>query len=261
MQKARWQIGRWMVAIAVIMATSPLCAQLRIIPREEVEEAANPTVVEGEQMSFEEGENISFGTIGEDDEPWAVTLHWSSRKALTITRIKSSCGCLKCAWDRRSSTNVTQGTLNIEYHPKGHSGNIEQRLFIYTTLSNEHPTAIVSIGGKVTASEDHTSRYPHRLGTLGLRSRRVSLPDGGGVMRIAVMNCGSTPLRITHDNRLSLGGVTAHTEPEVLEGGQEGTLHIEWRRSTTDNMPPMLYLQGVNTPPRERKIEIEIEKK
>lgn len=263
MRSVGWQTRALMVMIVVAISTSPLCAQLRIIPREKVEEATSPTVVEGKKMLFENDGNISFGTIGEDDEPWKATLHWRSTegKTLTITRVKSSCGCLKCEWDRRAAVNATEGTLEVEYHPKGHSGTVRQRLFVYTTLSAEHPTAIVTIGGEVTPSEDHSSLYPHRMATLGLRNRRVSLPEEGGTIKVAVMNCGSTPLCITRDGRLTLGGVVAYTEPRVLESGEEGSLHIEWEPSGNNNLPIMLYLQGVNIPPRERKIEIEIEKR
>lgn len=243
----------------VMLPTGVLRAQLPIIPRE-VREAANPTTVEGEWLIFESGTTHTFGTISEDDTLWQANLQWRTKEGrkVTITRIQSSCGCLAAKWDKRLSVNVTEGTIEIKYYPKGHAGKVHQRLFVYTSLSDEKPTAIISLVGTVTPSHDRSGDYQHSAGVLGMRQKDVVVPAGGGVARIAVMNCGSTPLRITHDGRLSTPNVKAHTEPEVLKGGAEGDLVIEYAPDKTDAV--MLYLTGLNTPPRERKIEVTIEK-
>ncbi len=235
-------------------------AQMVIIPQEIIQEAANPSTIGKSVMLFEEGSKVSFGTIGEDSEPWRTRLHWRSSEGqkVTITHIKTSCGCLVAKWDRRQSTNATSGTMEVEYRPKGHMGGIVQRIFIYTTLSESKPTAIVEIVGKVEPSADHSSLYPHIVGTLGLRTVTLRMPADGGMMEIAAMNCGSQPLRVTHDERMSIGGVRAYTLPEVLQSGEEGVLVVEFKPTYTQ---PMLFLGGVSAPPRQRKIEIEIEKR
>lgn len=250
----------WIVLVFGVLTTSgSAMAQIRIIPQERVQEAANPSTIGEEAMLFEEGERVSFGTISEDSEPWRTTLRWHTTegKRLTIKQIKTTCGCLTAEWDRRKAVNATSGTIEIEYRPKGHTGGIRQRIFVYTTLSENKPTAIVECVGTVKPSADRSSLYPHQMGTLGLRSRTLTLPAEGGVMEIAVMNCGSEPLRVMHDERMSLGGVKAHTEPAVLPSGAEGVLVVEFEPTEE---PTMLYLGGVTAPPRERKIEIEIEK-
>lgn len=235
-------------------------AQIRLIPQERIEEAANPSTIGKRVMLFEQGEKVSFGTISEDSKPWRTTLHWRSSEGqkVTITQIKTSCGCLVAEWDRRKSMSATSGTLEVEYRPKGHTGDIRQRIFIYTTLSESKPTAIVEIVGSVELSADRASLYPHLMGTLGLRNRTLTLPAEGGKMEIAVRNCGSEPLRVLHDSRLSLGGISAYTEPSVLQSGEEGVLVVELEPT---DVKPILFLGGVNAPPRERKIEIEIEKR
>ena len=244
---------------AMCVPTSLLRAQLPTIPRE-VREAAMPTTLEGEWMLFEGGVTHSFDTISEDDASWQTKLHWKSKdgKRLTITRIQSSCGCLVAKWDKRLGVNVSQGEIDVIYYPKGHAGKVNQRLFVYTSLSDEKPTAIVTIVGKVSPSLDRSGDYPHSIGSLGLRQRSAVVPERGGEARIAVMNCGSTPLRITHDKRISTPNLTAHTEPEVLEGGAEGDLVICYDADVSEGL--MLHLAGVNIPPRERKIDVTIEK-
>lgn len=248
-----------MVLAWAMLPTSVLRAQLPIIPRE-VREAAKPTAVEGEWLIFDDGTNITFGTISEDDAPWQTTLHWRTKEGrkLTITRVQTTCGCLVAKWDRRASVEASKGTIEVTYHPKGHAGKVNQRLFVYTSLSDEKPTAIISLVGTVTPSIDRSGDYQHSAGVLGMRQKSVVITEGGGRARIAVMNCGSTPLRITHDSKLSTPNIKAHTEPEILESGAEGDLVIEYKSNKTDAV--MLYLAGLNTPPRERKIEVTIEK-
>lgn len=247
------------ILFLLIGALGSATAQIRIIPQESVQEAANPSTIEEQAMFFEEGARVSFGTIREDSEPWCTTLRWHSTegKMLTITQIKTSCGCLVAEWDKRQATNATEGSIEIEYRPKGHLGGIRQRIFVYTTLSDTKPTAIVEIVGTVDSSADRSSLYPHKAGVLGLRTKHIALPAEGGEVEIAVMNCGSEPLRVAHDERMSFGGVRARTEPAVLQSGEEGVLIVEYKPT---GEPTMLYLGGVNAPPRERKVEIEFEK-
>ena len=239
------------------MLPKEIVAQMVIIPQERVQEAANPSTIKNSPMHFTVGDKVSFGTIGEDLGEWKTSLHWQSEEPLTITRIKTTCGCVGTEWSRRAATNATSGDVEVTFHPKGRTGSVEQRIFVYTTLSDDTPTAIVKVVGTVEPSADHTSLYPHLAGTLGLRTKSVRLPAEGGRVEIAVMNCGSTPLRVTHDGKLSLGGVQAYTKPAVLEANEEGVLCVEY---APEAAPAMLYLAGISAPPRERKIEIEIEK-
>lgn len=244
---------------ALTVPAGVLRAQLPIIPRE-VREAAKPTTLEGEWLIFEGGTTHTFGTISEDDALWQANLQWRTKEGrkVTITRIQTTCGCLAAKWDKRLGVEATEGTIEVKYYPKGHAGKVNQRLFVYTSLSDEKPTAIISLVGTVTPSHDRSGDYQHSVGVLGMRQKSVTVPEGGGKVRIAVMNCGSTPLRIAHDGRISTPNIKAHTEPEILESGQEGDLVIEYQPNNTDAV--MLYLTGINTPPRERKIEVTIEK-
>ncbi len=259
MSVRRW-MGRWVALMLLVGLSMPLGAQLKIIPRQKVEEAANPRVVEGKWMLFESDGNVSFGTIEEDCGSWHGKIRWRATqgKRLTITRIQSSCGCLAARWDKRKSTNATEGIVELEYRPKGHAGMVGQRLFVYTTLSDEHPTAIIKLSGNVEASVDPSGNYPFEMGVLRLRQRQVTLPGTGGKAHIAVFNSGSQSLRIEHDRGLTIGGVEAFTEPRILEPGAEGDLVVRYAPQEGEVTPPLLHLSGVDVPPRARKIEIEI---
>lgn len=246
--------------VLLLLTCSATQAQLTIIPQNKVQEAANPTLAEGAQMQFDGEGILNFGTIEEDCGEWHGEIRWreKSGQRLTITRIQTSCSCLKVSWERRKSSNASSGVVGVTYLPKGHAGVVDQKFFVYTTLSESHPTAIVRVKGKVTPSTDRSGDYPHSCGTLLMRSKeaRFGATDGNRV-RIAVMNGGSSPLRITHDNTLSLGGVKAYTEPEQLNPGEEGDLVVEYPKPRESNA--QLYLRGVDTPPRNRKVELLID--
>lgn len=252
-------LGITVLCGALVALVSPCRAQITIIPQKSLEEAANPTSVEGSTLRFENGGTLSFGTIGEDDGLWQGEIAWRTTdgKKLSITRITTSCNCVVAEWNRKANTSAKSGTIGVKYYPKGHGGKVEQRLLIYTSLSHDKPSAVVKIVGTVTPSANRSGDYPHQMGTLLVRQKSVSLPAEGGVARIAVMNGGSTPLEVSHDATLTLGGVKAYTVPARLESGEEGDLVVEIE---PDGEPAILYLKGVNAPPRARKIEIKIEK-
>ena len=244
------------------MAATPssVWGQIRIVAPEAIQEAAHPSVAEGATMTFAEGNTISFGAITEDSPAWSTTLHWSNGDGgkTTITRITTSCSCITAKWDKRRSMEARSGTIEVIFTPKGHIGSVGYKLFVYTTLSESRPTAVVEIKGRVEPATDGGSLYPYLRGALALRQQSVKLPAGGGKVRVAVKNVGSEPLTVTHDKELTTSGIVAYTEPRVLTKGEEGFLWVEYEKGkrSVQQAPPMLYLDGVNTPPRKRKIEL-----
>ncbi len=244
------------------MAATPssVWGQIRIVAPEAIQEAAHPSVAEGATMTFAEGNTISFGAITEDSPAWSTTLHWSNGDGgkTTITRITTSCSCITAKWDKRRSMEARSGTIEVIFTPKGHIGSVGYKLFVYTTLSESRPTAVVEIKGRVEPATDGGSLYPYLRGALALRQQSVKLPAGSGKVRVAVKNVGSEPLTVTHDKELTTSGIVAYTEPRVLTKGEEGFLWVEYEKGkrSVQQAPPMLYLDGVNTPPRKRKIEL-----
>lgn len=247
--------------IAMGLVVASLCgvwhaqAQIVVIPQEQVREAANPTLAAEAQMLFEEGTTLSVGTIGEEDAAWSGTIHWRDGRGrkLTITRITTSCSCVVAKWDKRAKAS-SEGSIEISFLPKGRIGNINQRLLIYTSLDEKRPTATITLEGRVTPSRDHSTTHPYTMGELRLRRKSITFGRNGGVERIAVVNGGSRPLRLTHDPHLTSPGIRAYAVPEVLAPGCEGDLMVEWEGPS--GRLPMLHIGGVDAPVRERKIEI-----
>lgn len=244
----------------MVATPASMWAQIRIVSPEALQEAAHPTLAKGATMTFAEGSTISLGTIAEDGPEWRSSLRWSNGDGskTTITRITTSCSCVTAEWDRRKSVDVASGTIEVKFNPRGHIGPVSYKVMVYTTLSAKHPTAIVEIGGRVEPAADGGSLYPYTRGALAMRQQRVEVPSQGGKVRVAVKNVGSVPLTVTHDKELTTRGIVAYTTPTVLREGEEGFLWVELRDTTKalQQNPPVLYLDGVNTPPRRRKIEL-----
>ena len=248
------------VAVAVtlgIALPTESRAQIRIISQEALQEAAAPTQIESVGVEIEGGSTIDLGVVKESDSPRSINFVWknkSGRKA-AITRIRSGCGCLVADYDSKPVANGKTGAISLSFNPKGRSGQVSHKIYIYTTLADTNPSAVVEVVGSVESGDGHNPLWPYTMGTLQLRTTRVSAHDR--VAKIAVRNGGSTPLEVSHDARLSTRGIVAHTEPKVLQPGEEGSLVVELPTEVVEkNEPLMLHLGGVNVPPRERKIEI-----
>lgn len=247
--------------IALVMVPMAMYAQIRIIPQDKIRQAATPTHIAQVGVEIEGGGVIDLGLINESDEPHRTLVRWSnnSGQSVAITRIRSGCGCLVANHDSKPVGSGENGEIELAFNPKGRSGAIRHRVYLYTTLSEDAPSAVVEVIGRVTTAGIEDPQWPHSAGTLQLRTRKITLGKGEQSVRIAVRNGGSVPLVVVHDSKLSSQGVEAHTEPKVLQPTEEGDLVVTIKDSEATAMSPvvMLFLGGVDAPPRERRIEIE----
>lgn len=242
--------------LAVVLAPTVGRAQIRIIPQEVVQEAATPSKIESVGIVIEGGEVVDLGTIGEGDQPRTFSVVWrnDSGRSAAITRIRSGCGCLVADYDKKAIDNGAKGRITLTFNPKGRIGEVQYHIYLYTTLADTNPSAVIKVVGRVESKDGKSPKWPHQIGTLQLRTKQVSAEDR--VSRIAVRNGGSAPLMVRHDSRLSTRGIKAYTEPQVLQPNEEGFLVVEMPNEGLKEGPAMLFLGGVNAPPRERMIEI-----
>lgn len=256
---------RWVVAFLSLAALPDRApAQIKIIPQQSVREAAESTTIGESDMLLPDGDTLDFGTLDELGGAWQGEIEWRNRgdKPIVVTRINTTCGCLQVV----AAESVVQGgatsRFRLTYHPKGHPGSVRQRAFVYTNLSEKSPTAVLHITGEVTASADRSGDYSYRRGALLLRQERVTFAYGvTEVARIACMNGGTTPLEIGAEPHFTPQGISLHTEPRRLEAGAEGDLIIEYDPRTMPREGVVkVMLEGLQLPPRERTIEILIDK-
>ena len=257
-------VRKYLLLLVAIIVFGNASAQIKLISREQLDSVANPHTIEGENILFEGGNICWFGTISEDVGKWEKRLVWSnaSNQTLVVTRVTTTCSCLQAVADKGAVEQGEKSAIRIAYYPKGHPGKVEQRLFVYTSLSSSRPTAIVTLKGEVTPSADHSDDYPFHRGELRLRRDSLRLKgDRVQTERIACLNSGKRAMRLTADTLLSSRGVSLHTEPEVLSAGGEGDLVVTYRPEKSARRPEQLklYIKGLTLPLREREIYIKIE--
>lgn len=250
-----------MLAATVAVATAE--AQIRLIPQAKVDSARN-VATEQVGMAFERT-TIDFGELPEEGGAWHGVVRWQNteREQITIIRITTSCGCLQVENDRSTVEAGGRGELRLTYHPKGHAGRVSQRIFVYTDRSGRRPAAVLTLQGVVRAAADRSGDYPHSRGELLLRQTWVRFAgEGVQTERIACMNGGAKPLKISADTLLSSPEIEVRTEPSILQAGEAGDLVITYtpRASEHSTMPhgmrPRLFLEGLEVAPRERAIEV-----
>ena len=239
-------------------------AQIRTIPQTVRDSVNRPTTLANSPMHLADGE-VDFGTLNEEDAPWQGAVRWRNAgdKPLVVTRITSSCGCLRATFDRQPVAAGGESVLRLTYHPKGHPGTVYQRLFVYTHLSASRPTAIVTVRGVVTPSKEVAATYSQSMGVLHLRTKEVRASGDEREWRIACYNNGRQPLQIAADTLLTPRGWRLMSEPSPLPPQTAGDLVI--RRtdepSAKESQEVVLYVGGLTLPPRMRALRVLLETK
>ena len=254
---------RLTLILLVLLPCMGLEAQIRIVPRAQLDSIARPTAVAAGAMCFECGEVCSFGTIDELSGAWRRRVVWrnTTSEPIVITHVKSSCGCLRAETVRGAVAAGAEGWIELCYLPRGHAGAVEQRLLIYTPLSAERPTAVLRVVGQVTASADRSDDYPYTRGALRLRRDGVTF-TGRGVQqeRIACLNGGTTSLTLRADTLLTSAGLTMQCVPQILAAGEEGSLIVSYDPAKRVHPERLLklYIDGLPLAPRQRMVEVNI---
>lgn len=129
--------------------------------------------------------------------------------------------------------------MTVTYHPKGHPGSFDRRIFVYTQLSDKMPTAILHLTGTVIASERTDGDYPYAMGALRLKQQSVRLaPERLQNERIECLNTGGKAMRPRCDEHLLPPGITFRCEPATLAPGAKGDLVIGFDPAQATRRPP-----------------------
>ena len=249
---------RGVAVVLMLCAVQLLSAQIRIIPQDVVRKAAEIEVAENSLQFTPSG--ADFGTIDEMSGPWlgSAKLRNSGKETLVVTQIKTTCGCLKAECAKRLLVPNEEVRVELKYYPRGHAGVVRQRVLVYTNRSSEKPTAVLTLTGRVTASQDRSDDYPYSRGVLRLRQDTIRLSSTREVQRIAIMNGGSTELRLAVDENFLPEGLRVRFEPATIAPKGEGDMVVEYH-SSADKLPANLgtiYIKGLNLPPRQSAIEV-----
>ncbi len=249
---------RGIIFAMLLCSVQLLSAQIRIIPQEKLLEAANPKTV-ASQLRFV-ADKVDFGTIDEMSGVWqgSATLTNEGGETIAITRVKSTCGCLKAEMPKRALAPKESMKVALKYYPRGHAGKVQQRVFLYTNTSEEHPSAVLEVRGVVTASADRSDDYPYARGVLRLRQDTVRLSGEREVLRVAFMNGGSTELNLSVDANFLPEGVKVRFEPSKVAPKGEGEMVVEYMPKSANSPTNLgkIYIRGLNLPPRQSAIDV-----
>ena len=207
--------------------------------------------------------HIAAGRIGEDALPPSYTFRWTNDgdAPLGITRVETTCGCAVPSFDRQPVLRGGEGSVTVTYHPRRHPGNFLRRIFVFTLLSAHRPTAILDLTGHVTPSSAlPAADYPYAMNGLRLKQREVRM-DGTQrrTGRIACLNAGRQPLRISADSRLLPPYVRFECEAATLEPGATCDLIFRFDPAKaperlTEQVP--VILRGLGLPPVQSTVRI-----
>ncbi len=246
------------LSIMLLCAVQFVSAQIRIIPQDAVRKVTDIEVAESSLQFVPQ--SVDFGTIDEMSGVWqgSAKLRNSGADTLVVTQIKSTCGCLKAELAKRVIAPKEEVAVTLKYYPRGHAGRVRQRVLLYTTLSSEKPSTVLTLTGLVTASEDRSFYYPYTRGVLRLRQDTVRLSGEREVQRIAIMNGGSVELKLEVDANLLPNGVKVRFEPSRVAPKGQSEMVVEYN-PTTETTPAKLgkiYIKGLNLPPRQSAIDV-----
>lgn len=169
---------------AALGAAFPVRGQFHIVPRQRLDSMANPALANGAQAMRFVAKRIETGPIGEDDGPKNYRFEWQNvgDKPLVITRITTTCGCAAPSWDRQPVKPGEKATVTVTYHPKGHPDSFTRKIFLFTQLAANAPTAILELSGELTVRFDPTAgRAPQRV---PLFLRGVGLPPSQSAVTV-----------------------------------------------------------------------------
>ncbi len=227
-----------------------------------IDSLSNPTVAKGSGVMRFDAVRIDAGEMNEDSAPSEYVFRWTNEgtSPLVVVSVQTTCGCAAPSFDRTPVQPGGSGSLKITYHPKGHPGGFLRKIFVYTNLSADMPTAVLELSGRVIPSVLPTSDYPVAMGGLLLKRSEVSFGLGERrTERIECLNAGDKVLKISVDPKTLPAGVLV--EPLTIAPGEIADLVLRFDPSKASRLPkkaPVL-LKGIPLPPTQCMITIKFE--
>lgn len=242
-----------LLVLAVTLCTTELYAQMILIPKSRLDSIASPRSVVS-KVVVEGGKSVDFGRIEEQKiARRVVKLQNKESKSIAVTKLSTTCRCLSATMSSRVICAEKSGEIVLTFNPKGFPGPFEHKVLAYTNLSENQPTAVLTVKGYVIPDKDRSGDYPYHCAGLLLRRKSVNF-SSSKVERIACMNGSSKTIKIEKDTLLSSKQITLHAEPEIVKPGQTADIVVTLTDCSEQNMK--LYLVA-DMAPRAREIKIE----
>ena len=254
-----------LISLLCFLLICPLAApaQVRIISREKLDSVSNPKLAPNSNVLEFDKLHITAEPMTEDDSPesFTYTFRNKSQSSLTISRIVSTCSCVQATCDRKEVAPGEYATVKVIYNPKGHPGNFERKIFVYTD-ENIQPSATLRLSVQVSSGTDKSGQFPVAMGKIRLRSKEVQVSaKGRSVETLVYMNISDAPLTLLCEDMLLPDCVQFRSEPQTVGKGQEGKIIITYDPAADGKgrKEYLLVLKDMGLPPSQSSIKIKVE--
>lgn len=252
----------------LLVITAGAQTPLRNLTREQIDSIMNPTLhAEASRILVTDQVSYDLGKLNETDGSVSRTfcLRNVSGKPLSISRVRTTCGCTVAAYDTAAIAVGEEVQITLSYNPKNRPGTIDVDAFVYVEGNDRQPMARLSLYGEVLDS-DVWRHLPEAMGTLRLKRKEVRFAElptqGKTTMRILCANSGTKPLRLS--SNIQPPYASLHTVPEVIAPGKEAdlviTIDVDKLPSKEGELRAPMIVEGVGGKPSERTLQIVVMK-
>ena len=250
-----------MLTLTFMVSASTAFAQLKLVPKEKLNEIASPRHSPDSAAFWFLAKRIDAGTMNETDPPSNFYYDFTNvgKDTIHISQLRTTCSCVTAFSDRTLVAPGEKGRITARYNPKGHPGTFERRIFVYT-VDLTRPAAVLKMTARVESGTEF-SEYPIQKGCLRLRRDEVSFSKGKkAIETIRVVNVGDTPLSLGYEKMFLPQCIDFDVNPQVMQKGQKGELNIYYDPDKGgENENQKLILKGLGVPPSQSAIKIRIE--
>jgi hypothetical protein len=248
-----------LLSAAVTVSTMTADAQLRIIPKEKIDNVADPRHSKDSAALEFDTRYMVAQPMNEDDAPSTYVFHFKnvSDAPVIIDRLMTTCSCATAKADRNKVMPGEKAEIAVRYNPKGHPGKFERRVFVYTSAGND-PAAVLRLSVEVEKGADMSGEWPVQMGTIRLRRSEASFVNGQkAVEKLRFINLSGRPLRLECEDAFLPECLTFRTHPQTVEDGQEGEIIISYDPTKSGEREQMkVILKGLGVQPSRSSITV-----
>lgn len=241
----------------------------KVVPQHVLDSIAHPKLLQGagETLKFVSQE-MDLGMLSEDDAPRSYSFVYRnvSKKPVSLTRVITSCRCTVAEFVKQPLAPGQEARITLKYNPSEQSGKVYSRAFVFTNLSDTHPTVCLALTGTVNPSADEWRDYTYAMGKLRLKYTTVYFSEvaqqHSPSERIECANSGNRPLKLSALKGTLPAYMQFRTEPEILQAGEKGEIVITLNGKLLPRDKELLHLaliiDGLNLPPSQRTLNVKV---
>ncbi len=180
--------------------------------------------------------SFDFGRIFEDKGIVHHRFYFtnSGTEPLTITNVRTTCGCAIPVWTKNPVLPGNEGFVEIEFNPKNRPGAFHKTVQIQSTAHNAN--MFVTISGTVIPPLK-MENLTHALGVLKIQTNVINLgylyKGATGVKSLIIANPASYSVEVGFANLPD--HLALLVDPQVLQPGEYGQIEVQYCTEKLDD--------------------------